>query len=286
MIEVIYRIDPNDPHSGRKPSTAAEARALLEEGNTAFASLLDANTADGETIQRVIRVTAADLGLVGSGEDVVQHNPFALVVGCADARVPIELILGQGVNDLFVLRVAGNVLGEEIRGSIDYAFQNLPTLLLVVVLGHSRCGAVTAAVKAFLDPAAYLGLSADHELRSIVNQLFPAVRLSHASMLQTWGAGAADRPGFVPGLVETASVVNAALMAASLRSELASHDLDAAQSVFGVYDLGTRRVGVSGSGGAGNGDFRLLDPPVDSAGFTGLSLDVAGGPVVSRLMRQ
>ena len=279
MIEVIYRIDPTDQSAGRKPSTAEEARILLEEGNKAFASLLESDSADGEVVRRVIRVTAADLGLAGSGSEMLRHDPFALVVGCADARVPIELILSQGVNDLFVLRVAGNVLGEEIRGSIDYAFQNLPTLLLVVVLGHSRCGAVSAAVKSFLDPAAYLGLSANHELRSIVNQLFPAVRLSHASMIQAWGASAADHPGFAAGLVETSTVVNAALMAASLRHELASHGLTAVQPVFGVYDLGTRRIGVSG-------DFRLLDPPIDADGFTSLSVEVAAGPVVSQFMQR
>jgi len=283
MIEIIYRIDPNDRDVGPLPTTPEEARRLLEDGNEAFSQLLELGETSNEVFRKVIRVSAADLGLTDNGS-VLRHNPFALVIGCADARVPIELIFGQGVNDLFVLRVAGNVLGEEILGSIDYAFQFLSTLRLVVVLGHTMCGAVTAAAGAFLDPAKYLGLSADHELRSIVNQLFPAVRLSYASMTRTWGSNAGQHTGFLPGLVETSSVVNAALMAASLRSELASKDLPGVQAVFSLYDVSTLSVGVRGVGEQDGHITRLLDPPLDSDGFEKLSLDVASGPVVSRMM--
>jgi carbonic anhydrase len=196
--------------------------------------------------------------------------------------VPIELIFGQGVNDLFVLRVAGNVLGEEILGSIDYALQFIPSLKLVVVLGHTMCGAVTAAAEAFLDPAKYLGLSADHELRSIVNQLFPAVRLSYASMIRTWGSESAGHQGFLSGLIETSAVVNAALMAASLHNDLDRKGSSGVETVFGVYDVGALSVGVPLPDNAGQ--FRLLDPPLDAEGFDKLSLDVASGPVVSALM--
>ena len=64
----------------------------------------------------------------GASAASIVHEPFALVVGCADARAPIELIFGQGINDVFVLRVAGNVLGGEVIGSVDYALEYLPTL--------------------------------------------------------------------------------------------------------------------------------------------------------------
>lgn len=281
MIEIIYRIDPDDRDVGRSPASALDARRLLEEGNRGFSQLLDLpGDADGVS-RRVIRVTAADLGMTDRGS-VLQHQPFALVIGCADARVPIELIFGQGVNDLFVLRVAGNVLGAEILGSIDYALQFIDSLRLVVVLGHTMCGAVTAAAGAFLDPAKYLGLSADHELRSIVNQLFPAVRLSHASMLRVWGREAASNPGFLHGLIETASVINAALMGASIRSDLTGKGRANVETVFSVYDIGALSVGVPRA--TDGGQFQLLDPPMDSDGFENLSLDVASGPVVAKLM--
>jgi carbonic anhydrase len=77
------------------------------------------------------------------------QSPVAVVVGCADSRVPPELIFDQGVGDLFVVRVAGNVIsgaGASVKGSIEYAVAELG-VRLVVVLGHSRCGAVQAALK-------------------------------------------------------------------------------------------------------------------------------------------
>ena len=73
-----------------------------------------------------------------------KQAPFAVVIGCSDARVPTEMIFGQGFNDLFVIRVAGNVLGDVCLGSIDFAVEALSeSVKLLVVLGHSGCGAVT-----------------------------------------------------------------------------------------------------------------------------------------------
>jgi carbonic anhydrase len=77
------------------------------------------------------------------------QQPFATILGCADSRIPPELVFDQGFGDLFVIRVAGNVIGEEVAGSIQYAVAHLRTPLLVV-LGHEGCGAVTAAVEAAL----------------------------------------------------------------------------------------------------------------------------------------
>ena len=75
------------------------------------------------------------------------------VLGCSDARVPIELIFKEGPNDLFVVRVAGNGLGSEVLGSLKYAVEHLGgSLRIIVVLGHSGCGAVSEAVDAFLEP--------------------------------------------------------------------------------------------------------------------------------------
>ena len=72
------------------------------------------------------------------------QHPFAVVLGCADSRVPPELLFDQGFGDLFVLRDAGNVIDDEILGSIEYAVEHLG-VRLVVVLGHEKCGAISAA---------------------------------------------------------------------------------------------------------------------------------------------
>jgi len=74
------------------------------------------------------------------------QHPFAVILGCADSRVPPEIIFDQGLGDLFVIRVAGNILDDAILGSIEYAAEELGTPL-VLVLGHERCGAVAATMK-------------------------------------------------------------------------------------------------------------------------------------------
>lgn len=93
------------------------------------------------------------------------QTPFAIILSCADSRVPPELVFDQGLGDLFVVRVAGNILGDAVLGSIEYAAQNL-NVPLVMVLGHERCGAVTAAVKG--------GKVAAH-IDSLVKAIQPAV---------------------------------------------------------------------------------------------------------------
>ena len=291
MIEVVYRIGEGPQDAEGRPETAAQARALLEQGNDALVALLSeprsASGAEPGTegpARRVIEVGAGGFGLSSPAEGALRHAPFAAVLGCADARVPIELILGRAFNDLFVLRVAGNVLAQEIIGSIDYAIGNLPSMRLAVVLGHTKCGAVTAAVHAYLDPAQYLGLSAEHQLRSIVDHLFPAVRLGHAALLEVAGADAATQPGFAGALVEISAVLNAAIQAASLRSELASYDVEVVQPVYAVYDLTSHRIGTPVAIDPAAPAARLADPPATAEGFASLARDLAASPEVSALL--
>lgn len=91
--------------------------------------------------------------------------PFAIIVGCADSRVPPEIVFDQGLGDLFVIRVAGNVLDDPSLGSIEYAVEHLGSRL-IVVLGHERCGAVDAACKGG-NPGGHVG--------SLVQAIRPAV---------------------------------------------------------------------------------------------------------------
>lgn len=99
------------------------------------------------------------------------QKPFAVILGCSDSRVPPEIIFDQRLGDLFVVRVAGNVLDDIVLGSIEYAVQFLaaPTPL-VLVLGHERCGAVTAAVK-----ETESGQPFDNHISSIINKLLPVI---------------------------------------------------------------------------------------------------------------
>lgn len=93
------------------------------------------------------------------------QNPFAVVLGCADSRVPPELVFDQGLGDLFVVRDAGNVVDDEMLGSIEYAVEHLG-VKLVMVLGHEKCGAVSAAVT---------GGEAPGHIRAVVEAIKPSV---------------------------------------------------------------------------------------------------------------
>lgn len=97
--------------------------------------------------------------------------PFAIVLGCADSRVTPEILFDQGIGDLFVVRVAGNVLDNTGLGSIEYAVEHLHASL-IVVLGHERCGAVTAAVK---------GGHAPGHIHSFVEAITPVVAAAKAA---------------------------------------------------------------------------------------------------------
>jgi carbonic anhydrase len=133
--------------------TAEAAIQELREGNDRY--ILDHVEHPHEGAQRRVDLSVA------------QH-PFAIVLGCADSRVVPELIFDQGVGDLFVLRIAGNVADDAVIASIEYAVEHLGTRL-VVVLGHERCGAVMAAIDHVFSPG---------KLNSLISYIKPAVKAS------------------------------------------------------------------------------------------------------------
>ena len=98
------------------------------------------------------------------------QKPFAVIVGCSDSRIPPEILFDQGIGDIFVIRLAGNIVDDTALGSIEYAVDHLGTRL-VVVLGHAKCGAVTAATQ---------GGEAHGHIGSIVQLIIPAVEQARA----------------------------------------------------------------------------------------------------------
>jgi len=94
-----------------------------------------------------------------------EQHPFAVILGCADSRVPPELLFDEGLGDLFVIRVAGNVVDDDVLASIEYAVEHLGTKL-IVVLGHEKCGAVSVAVS---------GESAVGHIGSLISAIKPSV---------------------------------------------------------------------------------------------------------------
>ena len=163
-IDYIYRFDPKNPSVKRHPPDAEAARKTLEDGNVMFSRWMESCRMSTPTVgtepQYIVPCNGLEVGMVRLQGEMPKAAPFAVVVGCSDARVPTEMIFGQGFNDLFVIRVAGNVLGDECLGSVDYALNALSdSVKVLIVLGHSGCGAVTAAVDAYLKPTSASGRS-------------------------------------------------------------------------------------------------------------------------------
>lgn len=139
--------------------TAREALQRLIEGNRRFAG--------GSGGEHELTVESR------RHEWLREQAPIAIILGCSDSRVPAEIVFDQGLGDLFVIRVAGNVVAPSQVGSVEFAAQQFGTPL-VVVLGHSRCGAVTATLQAMSNGGDAVG-TATRNLRSIVSRIMPAV---------------------------------------------------------------------------------------------------------------
>jgi carbonic anhydrase len=145
--------------------SARDALERLREGNRRFASDLRSVDVLASHARR------ADL-LAG-------QRPFAIILGCSDSRVPAEIVFDQGLGDLFVIRVAGNVVAPSQVGSVEFAAATFGTPL-VVVLGHSRCGAIEATIQELQQPAG----TRSRNLRSIVNRVRPSVESLLATELR------------------------------------------------------------------------------------------------------
>ncbi len=246
-MDVIYRYDPFAPVVARQIPNAKAAIDALIQGNDQFKKLvtrMQERTLGGDAGDPlVIAKSPITSGLPLIPGVMPNQAPFAAVLGCSDARVPTEAIFDQSFNDLFVLRIAGNVLGSECLGSLHYALRQLKdSLKVVVVLGHAKCGAVTAAVDTHMSPDAYANIACTFPLRSLIDQIQIAVRgASHA--LETYlGVPMTDKSMFRSILVGVTSYVNAAVSAFELQRELDLYDKNGPKVVFGVYDFDSLRV--------------------------------------------
>jgi len=267
-VDIIYRYEARDTSARPFPADSNAALLRLNGGNSNFAALLD-HVKNESGIQRIILVDPRDLGLDSDVAGTPKQRPFAAVLGCSDARVPIELIFNEGPNDLFVVRVAGNGLGMEVLGSLKYAVDHLGgTLKLIVVLGHSGCGALTTAVDVFLNPGNYVTIAAKHSIRSILDRSLIVVQASANKLLSAFGPDVTNNPGYRQALIEASIVTNAALSAYSIQQEFIAHELPELRAAYGVYVLETREVWAPRSGNInGTG---LAEAPRDLAGFAHL----------------
>ena len=143
-------------------ASAIEALKRLKEGNRRY--LAGQFNDDAVSAERRQQLTEG-------------QSPIAVIIGCSDSRVPVELIFNQGLGDLFVIRVAGNIIEPTLVGSAEFAVRSFNTKL-VVVLGHSKCGAVAAVVKSALHvPTVSDSIEPSANVRAILTRIHSALRL-------------------------------------------------------------------------------------------------------------
>lgn len=192
--------------------SAGEALERLQVGNERFVSDSPVRPRDGAARRK---------------ELVAAQSPFATIITCADSRVPAELVFDQGLGDLFVIRVAGNISDDAVLGSVEYASLHLG-VNLIVVMGHRSCGAVSAAV----DNVDFDGPATHSHIDALIDAIRPAVL-------------AAQRQGN-DDLLDRSIRQNAIMVAAEVRS---SEPIVAGLEEHGVevrsayYDLKSGKIG-------------------------------------------
>lgn len=281
-IDYIYRFDPKNPSAKAVPPDAKVARRMLEDGNRMFAQWMEScqksSFAQGSEPCYVVQCNGLEVGMRRTEGQMPKQAPFAVLVGCSDARVPTEMIFGQGFNDIFVIRVAGNVLGDECLGSVDFALTALSeSIKVVVVVGHTGCGAVTGAVDAYLQPLKYWSKSTATYLKSIFRHIFVAVREAANGLSEVWGPDARDMPGYREALIEIAVTLNAAQSAYDLRLEVERAGKWEIEVLYSIYDTRTHRVNMafdpeSASGPEG---IHIAHAPTNPRDFASLAVKIA-----------
>ena len=176
--QFAYAADPS--HADQPIVLPAEAIARLKEGNARYTSGKEQPPDSNEERKYIATNSYENVGMTFLGMTAEQaakrraeltksQHPFATIVSCSDSRVPPELVFDEGLGDLFVVRVAGNVIDDHALGSIEYSVDHL-AVRLIVVLGHQRCGAVKAAKEII----AAKGEAPGH-IESLVKAIRPAV---------------------------------------------------------------------------------------------------------------
>jgi carbonic anhydrase len=200
---------PDAGHTAPRLSSGQALQRLLD-GNKRYVTTNFAHP--DQTAERRIEVANA------------QH-PFACILGCSDSRVPAEIVFDQGLGDLFMVRVAGNVASSgEVLGSIEFAVAELQ-VPLVLVLGHKRCGAVTAAVEAVVR-----GVTPPGHIDSLVKAIQPAVARVQGSLGDLLdNAVRANVELVVAQLARSEPILAPAVRAGRVRIAGARYDLDTGQ---------------------------------------------------------
>jgi len=185
----------------------------LQEGNKRFVDGVPINTGQQSALRRAALVNG--------------QAPFATILGCSDSRVPAEFVFDQDIGDLFVIRIAGNVVAASQIGSIEFAYEAFGTPL-VVVMGHTQCGAITATINELQRPAE----TRSKHLQSIVNRIRPCIAelvetdLKNDPKRLAAAAGRANVRASVGHLLHSSTLIEQALAEGKLHIVGAEYDLE------------------------------------------------------------
>jgi carbonic anhydrase len=199
--------------------TAAEALQQLREGNRRFVT----GQLRSERLANLARRSELAAG----------QEPFAVILGCSDSRVPVEIIFDQGLGDLFVIRVAGNIVAPSLIGSVEFAAAKFGTRL-VVVLGHTNCGAINATIDELLTPSE----NQSRNVRSIVDRIRPTVEGLLAGPKQlardelVHQAVRANIAGSVQALRHGSEMIESMIQSEGLRVVGAEYSLESGEVTF------------------------------------------------------
>ena len=265
-VEIVYRYDGENPQVRSRPASTEAALLRLQEGNRAFADLLN-NVKDGEgSVRHVIDVDARDFGLLPGADAAPSQRPFAAILGCSDARVPLELIFNEGPNDLFVVRAAGNGVGQRCARQPAIrrrSFGRQPQDYRGPRTQRVRCrfGSGGCVLKSGRLPVTCHGSFSPWD-----SGPFAGRRSGFGTQA---GVGLRSRcrasGGYRSALVEAAIITNAAWSAHEIQQAFAADGQSGVQVAYGVYLLESRDVWTPQT----DQQFgtRLAAPPKDAAGF-------------------
>jgi carbonic anhydrase len=297
-IDFIYRYTPSQPKPFFIPRDGREVESYLRRGNELIVRFNEGCKRHGFPSGEgpsVVELSALEAEGFAAGDDGLPvQMPFAVMLGCADARVPTELLFGQEFNDIFNIRVAGNVLAEEVVGSLLYAIRtfapasdapNHRSLKLAGVLGHRGCGAVRATIRAFLDPLNDAGLFGE-PIGAILRRITsPALIVAADTLNRVFGPGAAGRPAHFLDLVDLTVYLNAAWVAHEVQGWVGRQGpvlADQVGVVYGVVDPHDLRVRALPPAPDAAEPAMFGRPPKDQDGLRRLALDIAHRLAASR----
>jgi carbonic anhydrase len=251
-VDFTIRFDPERPNRFFAPADWSEAAEELKRGNLKIVRFFEACARGGYAPgdrPPIVALSALEAANEPRGADGLPvQMPFGVVLGCSDARVPSEILFGQEFNDLFNIRVAGNVLGRECVGSFLYALQTFVPdrddagprrLKIAIALGHRGCGAVRATLQAF-DRGVLGAPTFDDPIGSILHRVHvPAYQVAAEAFDARFGTAASRDPARLDDMVDLVVYLNAAWSAREMAEWTDRQGPEIATRigvVFGVVD--------------------------------------------------